>query len=184
VQRAVEDALAAVLQAQQKNKPNKTTEPPPARKVKRVKAAAGLTKRSHRGFRGLPPPATFSIAELADDALLREYDVAAVGRWSTNTVAAWRKQPRHPLKWLRLPGGRVRYFAGALKQFLATGYKPQPGRPRKKDPAPAPKPQECKLKPSGTPTATTKIHTQEAAPERHRTSRRPRAAAAPQAASS
>ena len=48
VQHAVKTALADVLEAQKpsQKKPNKTTiEPPPARKVKRVKAAAGLTKR-------------------------------------------------------------------------------------------------------------------------------------------
>jgi hypothetical protein len=81
-------------------------------------------------------------------------------------------------------GTRVRYRASSVRQFIASGQRPQPGRPRKKAPAPAPKPQKCKLKPSGTPTAATKIHTYDATPERRRAARRPRAEAAVPAGSS
>jgi hypothetical protein len=183
VQRAVEAALTAVLQEQQRPK-KKTTEPPlPLSEVERQIAKAtddATTPRDRHGFRGTPPPAQFSLAELPDDSLLTEYEVAAVARLSTNTLATWRKRDDHPLKWVKIGGGRVRYRAGALKQFLATGYKPQPGRPRNKDPATAPKPPKRKPKPSGTPTATAKIHTYAAAPERRRAPRRSRAQPAPQ----
>jgi hypothetical protein len=35
--------------------------------------------------------------------------VAAVGRWSTNTVAAWRQKKDHPLPWFLVAGKYVRY---------------------------------------------------------------------------
>jgi hypothetical protein len=172
---AVKTALA-VLEAQKpsQKKPNKTTiEPPPARKVKRVKAAAGLTKRSHRGFRGLPPPPVFDLEAMPAANLLTEYEAASATRLSTSTLAAWRKRPDHPLQWVKI-GTRVRYRAGSVRQFIASGQRPQVGRPRKKDAASAPK---RKPRP-GTPTATTKIYTEDAAPERRRAPRRPRAAEA------
>jgi hypothetical protein len=124
---------------------------------------------------------TFDFDALADGALLSETDVAAILRMSTNTVASWRQRPDHPLRFLVLPNGFIRYTAGHIREFLASG-KPRP--PRGTPPATKPKPPRRKPKPSGTPTATTEIHTPDAAPGRHRTSRRPRAAAAPQEASS
>ena len=133
-------------------------------------------KRDHHGFRGLPPPPTdFSLASLADDALLTEFEVAAILRVSTNTLGSWRQQPGHPLRWRALPNGFVRYTAGHIREFLASG-KPRP--PRGRPHATKPKPPKRKLKPSGTPTATTEIHTHAAAPERHRAARRSRAAEA------
>jgi len=77
-------------------------------------------KRDRHGFRGTPPPASFSLAELPDDAQLTEAEVAAIGRWSTNTVASWRRQPDHPLRWELVAGKYVRYRAGDLKTFIAT----------------------------------------------------------------
>jgi hypothetical protein len=131
VARAVEAALAAVLAQQQ---PQKKPQP---RKVERrvAKAAAGPPKRprSKRGFRGTPPPlADVSLAGLPDDQLLTEYEVAAIARFSTNSLGTWRKRPEHPLRWTVIGGGRVRYRAGDVREFLASGYRPQPGRPRKK----------------------------------------------------
>jgi hypothetical protein len=76
-------------------------------------------KRDRHGFRGTPPPASFSLQELPDDAQLTEGEVAAVGRWSTNTLAAWRRRPDHPLKWDYVAGGFIRYRAGDLKIFMA-----------------------------------------------------------------
>ena len=121
-------------------------------------------KRDRHGFRGVPPPVTFDFDALADGALLSETDVAAILRMSTNTVASWRQRPDHPLRFLVLPNGFVRYTAGHIREFLASG-KPRP--PRGRPPA---------TKRAGTSTATTKIHTHAGAPARHRTSRRPRAA--------
>ena len=80
-------------------------------------------KRDRHGFRGTPPPAAFSLQALPDDAQLTEYEVAAVGRWSTNTVAAWRRQPGHPLRWGVVAGRFVRYRAGYLKTYMATPAK-------------------------------------------------------------
>jgi hypothetical protein len=44
---------------------------------------------------GIPAHASFNLIELPDDALLTDVEVAAAGRWSTNTVAAWRHKPDH-----------------------------------------------------------------------------------------
>ena len=84
-------------------------------------------KRDRHGHRGLPPPATFDFEALADCALLSEIEVAAILRISTNTVGSWRRQPDHPLKWLALPNGFVRYTAGHVREYLARGM---PRRPR------------------------------------------------------
>jgi hypothetical protein len=179
VQRAVEVALAVLQEQPPQNKPKKP--PPSPRKLQRRAARAAADPKpssSKHGFRGVPPPlADVSLAGLPDDQLLTEYEVAALTRLSTSTFEAWRKRPDHPLQWVKI-GTRVRYRAGSVRQFIASGQRPRLGRPRKKDPAPAPKPPKRRPKPSGTPTATTKIHTHAAAPERHRTSRRPRAAEA------
>jgi hypothetical protein len=69
----------------------------------------------------VPPPATFSLATLPDDALLTTIEVAAVLRGSTNTLDVWRTDPDHPLQWISLPSGFVRYTAGALRAYLALG---------------------------------------------------------------
>jgi hypothetical protein len=115
--------------------------------------------RDRHGFRGTPPPTNFSLASLADDALLTEFEVAALLRVSSNTLGGWRRQESHPLKWLALPNGFVRYTAGHIREFLT-------------------RPPRGTAKPAETFTATTKIHTEDAAPERRRASRRPRAAEA------
>ena len=89
-------------------------------------------KRDRHGFRGTPPPATFSLAELPDDALLTELETAAVTRLSTNTLTQWRRRSNRQLPWIVIAGGRVRYLAGAVRQFLASG---EPRRPRRKSAA-------------------------------------------------
>jgi hypothetical protein len=54
-----------------------------------------------------------------DDVQLTEGEVATVGRWSTNTVAAWRRRrPVHPLPWFLVAGKYVRYRAGDLKTYM------------------------------------------------------------------
>jgi hypothetical protein len=84
-------------------------------------------KRDRHGFRGTPPPLVgVSLQELADDCLLTDKETGAIGRWSTNTLASWRRQPDHPLKWTTIPGGWVRYFAGSLKAYLAAGERRHP----------------------------------------------------------
>jgi len=87
--------------------------------------------RDRHGFRGVPPPPTFSLAALAHDCLLTEFEVAAVLRVSTNTLGGWRRQPNHPLAWEVLPGGFVRYRAGTTRDYLAGGER---RRPRKSAP--------------------------------------------------
>ena len=101
-----------------------TAAPPPNR-------PADQPKRSHHAFRGTPPPATFSLAELPDDALLTEFEVAAVARLSTNTLAAWRlrgKRRDHRLPWIAITGGFIRYKAADVRQFLAAGEQRRPRR--------------------------------------------------------
>src|SRR5262249_4734401 len=138
VQRAVEAALAAVLQEQQppqKKPKNKTTRPPsPASTVKQVAKTTTSAPKSYKqsakhGFRGVPPPLDFSRAELRDDQLLTEFEVAALTRLSTSSFEAWRQRPDHPLKWTKIAGGRVRYAAKDVRQFIASGYRPRRGRP-------------------------------------------------------
>jgi hypothetical protein len=89
--------------------------------------------RDRHGFRGVPPPPTFSLGALADDCLLTEFEVAAVLRVSTNSVEGWRRQPNHALAWEVLPGGFVRYRAGHIRRYLTMGS-PRKGR-RAKPPA-------------------------------------------------
>src|SRR5262245_24284686 len=82
--------------------------------------------RDRHGFRGTPPPPTFSLADLPDDALLTEFETASVGRWSTNTVGRWRQQPGHPLEWELVAGKYVRYRVGNVKRFMAAGPRRTP----------------------------------------------------------
>lgn len=97
--------------------------------------------RDRHGFRGTPPPPPFSLAALPDDALLSEIDVAAILRMSSNTVASWRSQPAHPLRWFTLPNGFVRYQVSDIRAFLAMGRsrarKPRSNRAKIKPPKPA-----------------------------------------------
>jgi hypothetical protein len=130
------------------------------------------------GFRGLPPPSSFSLSELADDALLTEYEVASILRFSTVTIASWRQRDKDYLPFLRVAGGRVRYRAGDVRALLArTAPLPVVGRPRKKDAATEPK---RKAKSRGTSATTAEIHIQDAVPKRRRTPRPRTAEAAPQ----
>jgi hypothetical protein len=55
---------------------------------------------------------------LLHDAQLTEGEVAGFGRWSTNTVAAWRQKKDHPLPWFLVAGKYVRYRAGDLKTYM------------------------------------------------------------------
>jgi hypothetical protein len=129
IQRAVEAALVAVQEKRQQ----KPAKPPRQIRPKVTQTAAKATKRPRkRGFRGLPPPPSFDFSSLPDSASLTEYETASVGRWSTNTLGIWRQRPNHPLKWTRVGGGRVRYRVADIRAFLAGGYRPRPGRPRKK----------------------------------------------------
>ena len=104
--RAVEAAIATVLQEHQQQKQQQQKKKKPAEAQQQLseveqqiaKAAAGPTKprRSRGGFRGRPPPPSFDFEELPDSTLLTEIEAAAVGRWSSNTLSTWRKraQPR------------------------------------------------------------------------------------------
>jgi hypothetical protein len=79
------------------------------------------SKRDHHGDRSVPPPLDFDVWGLPDSTLLTERDVAAAGRWAVATVAKWRLDPDHPLKWIALPGGFRRTSLGDLRKFLAMG---------------------------------------------------------------
>ena len=77
-------------------------------------------KRSHHGFRGVPPPPVFDFDALPDGALLNEHETAAVGRWSTNTLAAWRlREGHHGLRWVVIAGGFIRYRVADIRAYLA-----------------------------------------------------------------
>jgi hypothetical protein len=87
------------------------------------------SRRGRHGFRGVPPPPAFDFDALPDGALLTEAETAAVGRWSTNTVAAWRSQPHHLLRWTVIAGGFIRYRIADIRAFLASGLPRKRGRP-------------------------------------------------------
>jgi hypothetical protein len=88
-------------------------------------------KRDRHGTsRGLPPPAQFDLDLLPDSTLLTECETAAAGRFSRNTLQAWRRLPKHALRWTVVGAGYIRYRAGDLKRFLAMG------QPRKRKPEP------------------------------------------------
>jgi hypothetical protein len=97
-------------------------------------------KRDRHGpNRGVPPPPTFDLDQLADSILLSEVEAAAILRNSTNTLAAWRlredRRRDHRLAWLVLPNGQIRYTVAAIRAYLALGaLKP---KPKPKDPPPA-----------------------------------------------
>jgi hypothetical protein len=114
----------------------------------------------HGHNRGLQPPPLFDFDALAGGTLLSELETAAVLRISSNTLATWRTQSAHALRWLTLPNGFIRYRVAAIRAYLAMGA------PRKRKPK-AP--------------ATTKIHTEDTAPPRRRVRRaKADALAAPQ----
>ena len=51
--------------------------------------------------------------------MLNEYETAAVGRWSTNTLAAWRLREGHGLRCIVIAGGFVRYRVADIRAYLA-----------------------------------------------------------------
>jgi hypothetical protein len=73
----------------------------------------------HRSTQYSPPYVPFNLLDTPDDAQSTEAEVAAVARWSTNTVAAWRRKRDHPLPWFLVGGNYVRYRAGDVKVYLA-----------------------------------------------------------------
>lgn len=140
-------------------------------------AVSPSPRRSHHKFRGTPPPATFSLAALPDDALLTEIETAAVGRWSTNTLAAWRLRKAHALRWEVIGGGRIRYRAGDIRAYLADAT-PRKLKPATESPvAPAAASPKRRSRP-GTSTSTAEI-SENAASQRRRTPRRSRGEAVP-----
>ena len=104
---------------------------PPALCRKRTVTTAH--KRDRHGFRGVPPPPVFDFDALPDGALLNEYETAAVGRWSTNTLAAWRLRAGHGLRWVVIAGGFIRYRVSAIRAFLADAA-PRKRKPAKREP--------------------------------------------------
>ena len=90
-------------------------------------------KRDRHGFRGVPPPPVFDFDALPDGALLNEYETAAVGRWSTNTLASWRLRKAHGLRWVVIAGGFIRYRVSAIRTFLADAA-PRKCKPAKREP--------------------------------------------------
>jgi hypothetical protein len=103
-------------------------------------------KRSHHGFRGVPPPPVFDFDALPDGAFLNEYETAAVGRWSTNTLAAWRLREGHGLRCVVIAGGFVRYRVADIRAYMADAT-PRRRKPRPPPPAAAPLRRRADVKP-------------------------------------
>ena len=97
---------------------------------------AAPKRRDHHGDRTTPPPAQFSLAELPDDALLTQREIAAVLRVAISTVETWRRRG-HALKWATVGSGLIRYYARDLREFLASGT-PRKRKPKPTAPAAAP----------------------------------------------
>ena len=64
---------------------------------------------------------------------VRGYETAAVGRWSTNTLASWRLRKAHGLRWVVIAGGFIRYRVSAIRAFLADAA-PRKRKPAKREP--------------------------------------------------
>ena len=65
----------------------------------------------------LPPPPTFSLAELADDAHLTQVEVASVRRQSLSWTEKCRLEGTDGLEWTYIDG-RPRCLAGSLKKKM------------------------------------------------------------------
>ena len=87
----------------------------------------------HGHTRGLQPPPLFDFDALAGGTLLSELETAAVLRISSNTLATWRTQPAHSLRWVTLPNGFIRYRVAAIRAYLAMGA-PRKRKPAKREP--------------------------------------------------
>jgi hypothetical protein len=88
----------------------------------------------------LPPPPTFSLAALAEDAHLTQKEVASVLRKSLSWVEKGRLDGFDQLEWTYVEG-RPRCLAGSLKRKVAGSpdRAPQLERLRPKQAAPSPK---------------------------------------------
>jgi hypothetical protein len=103
-------------------------------------------KRDRHGFRGVPPPPVFDFEALPDGVMLKEHETAAVGRWSTNTLAAWRLRKAHALRWVVIAGGFVRYRVADIRAYLADAA-PRKRKPEPPPPAAAPPRRRADVKP-------------------------------------
>jgi len=124
-------------------------------------------KRSHHGFRGVPPPPLFDFDALPDRTLLNEHETAAVGRWSTNTLAAWRLR-KVGLRWVVIAGGFVRYRVADIRAYLADAT-PRKRKPKPPPPAAAPPRRRADVKPRsrGDAVPAAREHRREGGAGRH-----------------
>jgi hypothetical protein len=76
-----------------------------------------VRKKPRKRFRGIPPPLTFDLDALPGSTRLNDTETAAAVRRAKFTLAVWRKQPDHPLRWRRV-GGRVLYELSSIRAFL------------------------------------------------------------------
>ena len=69
-------------------------------------------KKDRHGLRGVPPPLTFDLNELPDNALLSQVEVAAAKRAAKISVEKKRLAEQDaPLVWVYIDGGRPRCTA-------------------------------------------------------------------------
>jgi hypothetical protein len=74
-------------------------------------------KQRRKKSRGVPAPPTFSLAELADDVLLTQKEVAAWTRQSITWTEKNRYEERDGLEW-RYVNGKPLCVAGSLKKAV------------------------------------------------------------------
>lgn len=77
----------------------------------------GTVKRRVRKT-GTPPPVTFDLDALPASSWLTTEETAAVLRKAIITVALWRRNPAHPLRWRRVDG-RPLYQVGWVRAYIA-----------------------------------------------------------------
>ena len=99
-----------------------------------VMGPSGNGGAAHAIGGGVPPPPEFDFDALPDGGLLTEYETAAVGRWSTNSLSSWRLRKAHGLRWLVIAGGFIPYRVADIRAYLADAT---PRRRKPKQPPPA-----------------------------------------------
>jgi hypothetical protein len=79
-----------------------------------------IRKKKRIRDRGTPPPLRFDINMLPDSTRLTPVEVAAVLRRPLTALENWRKDPNHPLKWIRVLN-RITYELSDVRAVLKGG---------------------------------------------------------------
>src|SRR5262245_22895684 len=79
--------------------------------------------KTRRRDRSIPPPVSFDVSALPGDALLTAREVASWLRLAVVTLESWRlRRPGHGPKWIIIAGGRVRYSAASVRDWMTRDW--------------------------------------------------------------